>query len=374
MDFESLYKINNKGKVYQWNIKVVLLNDNTYDIITSHGEQNGNKVEHKRNINAGKANRTILQQAISEATSKYNAKKNKEGYTENLGNLDNISTSRIIRPMLAATFKAKKSGIIFPCAAQRKLDGLRMMVHKEGDKIILESRKGTIFENFDKLKVDLVKLFKNKPNGFYLDGELYCNELNFETISGISRKLQDTLTNEQLNTINKVKYHVYDCFNINNMDDIFIKRLKIINELPKVNMVEIVETIDIKSIEDIYKNHAKFVEEGYEGIMLRNYNSKYQLNKRSKDLQKFKEFMEEEFIIVGYHEGQGDEAGMVIWDCKTKNGDTFAVRPRGTREVKRELFKNGDKYIGKELTVIFQEYTEYGIPRFPVGKDIREGY
>jgi DNA ligase-1 len=65
---------------------------------------------------------------------------------------------------------------------------------------------------------------------------------------------------------------------------------------------------------------------------------------------------------------------MVIWDCKTKNGDTFAVRPRGTREIKRELFKNGDKYIGKELTVIFQEYTEYGIPRFPVGKDIREGY
>jgi len=28
--------------------------------------------------------------------------------------------------------------------------------------------------------------------------------------------------------------------------------------------------------------------------------------------------------------------------------------------------------IGKRLTVTFQEYTEHGIPRFPVGKCIRD--
>ena len=35
---------------------------------------------------------------------------------------------------------------------------------------------------------------------------------------------------------------------------------------------------------------------------------------------------------------------------------------------------NGDKYIGKKLTVIYQELTEDGKPRFPVGKAIRDGY
>ena len=31
-----------------------------------------------------------------------------------------------------------------------------------------------------------------------------------------------------------------------------------------------------------------------------------------------------------------------------------------------------DKYINKLLTVIFQEYTADGIPRFPIGKSIRD--
>ena len=35
------------------------------------------------------------------------------------------------------------------------------------------------------------------------------------------------------------------------------------------------------------------------------------------------------------------------------------------------FFKN---YIGKMLTVIFQEYSGIGVPRFPVGKCIREGF
>ena len=46
----------------------------------------------------------------------------------------------------------------------------------------------------------------------------------------------------------------------------------------------------------------------------------YEPNKRSKDLQKYKDNMEEEYKIVGFHEGSGDEKGAVIWDCITKEG------------------------------------------------------
>ena len=378
MNFNSLYKINNKGKVYQWDIKIEKHNDNTYNIITSNGERNGKKVLHTRNVPKGKAKRTVFEQAVSQANSKRNAKIKKEGYTENLEDLSNPKLSMIIRPMLANKYKEKtarsKSGITFPCACQRKLDGLRMVAHREGNKIILESRKGLVFANFDKLKNDLKKVLSKKPETFYLDGELYSNDLKFETISGISRKLQDTLNEEQINTINKVHYHVYDCFDIDNLDIILTDRLKILNNLPKVKMLEIVETYNLDNKDELPKYHSQFVEEGYEGTMLRNYDSPYQLNKRSKDLQKYKDFIEEEFKIIGFHEGQGDEKGMVVWDCETKDGSPFAVRPRGNREMKRDWFKNGESYIGKPLTVIFQEYTEYGIPRFPVGKDIREGY
>ena len=48
------------------------------------------------------------------------------------------------------------------------------------------------------------------------------------------------------------------------------------------------------------------------------------------------------------------------------------VRPTGTLEERGKMFKNGKKYVGKMLTVKYQELSEDGIPRFPVGKSVRE--
>jgi len=81
--------------------------------------------------------------------------------------------------------------------------------------------------------------------------------------------------------------------------------------------------------------------------------------------------MEEEFEIVGFHDGEGVDRELVIWDCITKEGKQFSVRPRTTFEERRRLFKEASNYLGKYLTVIFQEYSPDMIPRFPVGKAIR---
>ena len=56
----------------------------------------------------------------------------------------------------------------------------------------------------------------------------------------------------------------------------------------------------------------------------------------------------------------------------TKAGKEFSCRPRGTHESRAELFKHGKEYVGKMLTVRFQELTADGIPRFPVGIAIRD--
>jgi DNA ligase-1 len=117
--------------------------------------------------------------------------------------------------------------------------------------------------------------------------------------------------------------------------------------------------------------HAAYVAEGYEGIMLRNKAGLYK-NSRSADLQKYKCFESEEFEIINYKQGEGQEGGCVIWVCKTSEGKTFNCRPRGTREDRIELFKNGDKYVGKKLTVRFQELTYYKVPRLPVGITFRD--
>jgi len=80
--------------------------------------------------------------------------------------------------------------------------------------------------------------------------------------------------------------------------------------------------------------------------------------------------MEEEFCIVGFYDGVGIEKGMCIWECVTNDGKPFSVKPSGTQEYRRDLYGKGSQYVGKMLSVIFQEYSENGIPRFPVGKSI----
>jgi DNA ligase-1 len=244
---------------------------------------------------------------------------------------------------------------------------------------IIESRKGIPFQNFTQLKEQIKSLFSHLSPDFYFDGELYTNILDFEIISGLIRLSEKKCTPEDTVEINKIEYHIYDFVDINNPTMIYKDRLEFLNKFlskngKKCNLCKQVETIQIEKIEDVKTYHDKFVQEGYEGIMIRDQNGPYEVNKRSKYLQKFKEFMEEEFKIIGFHEGSGDEKGAIIWDCETKNKTPFAVRPKGTFESRKKLFNEASKHIGKLLTVIFQEYSADEVPRFPVGKGIRDIY
>jgi ATP-dependent DNA ligase len=126
------------------------------------------------------------------------------------------------------------------------------------------------------------------------------------------------------------------------------------------------------NLEDIKRLHAEYVADGYEGLILRNKAGLYKVGHRSADLQKYKEFMDDEYKIVGFKEGDGVEKGCVIWVCETKKGQTFSVRPRGTHEERIEAFKKASSQVGKKLTVRFQELTDDGLPRFPVGLAIRD--
>jgi DNA ligase-1 len=131
-------------------------------------------------------------------------------------------------------------------------------------------------------------------------------------------------------------------------------------------------TEECKTKAELKGFHDRFVAEGKEGLIIRNKTGLYQLAARSKDLQKFKEFEDAEFTVVEYTDGVGSEKGLVIWVCETEDKKKFSVRPRGTHEERAELFNDADSYVGKKLTVRYQELTEDGIPRFPVGIAFRD--
>ena len=381
MEFNNLYKITAGKKVYVWHIQILKEKGHIYEI-SSHGEENGKIVSHKKEITKAKGKKTLMEQAIQDAKRKYINKEEKEGYTPDKKALLNGSHF-VVRPMLAHTFSIdalKKRGktISFPCFSQPKLDGIRCIAYLKDGNVIMESRKGVAFNFMDNIRSELKKVLTKMPN-IYIDGELYTNKLPFEVISGLVR-LKDPPTPAQLNQMKKLQYEVYDCIVTDSPDATFDTRFGIVTKLlglfnkPTHKYVIPVLTELIKKPDEVRAKHDKYVEQGYEGLMLRNIKSKYEIDKRSKDLQKFKEFKEEEFKITGFHEGSGDDKGCVVWECETKAGKPFSAEPLGTRQHRRKLFKDGAKHIGKWLTVKFFSYTKDGVPRFPKGKDIREDY
>ena len=121
--------------------------------------------------------------------------------------------------------------------------------------------------------------------------------------------------------------------------------------------------------------HEQYMSSGHEGTIIRNLQGAYKLNGRSNDLQKYKDFDEEEFEIVGHEECEGRDEGTVKWVCKLpadSEEETVDVRPRGTWQQRKDWYDNAESYYGKMLTVRFQGYTNGGSLRFPVGKAIRD--
>lgn len=350
MELPILYQKASNNKIKKWEIRV-----EENKIITKHGYIDG-KVQETINIvnngkNIGKKNETTKEeQAKSEAKSKWDKKK-QEGYSEKMDKCE----TKIIYPMLALDYNKRYKDIKFPCYVQPKIDGCRA-IYKDGE---FSSRNGKKFQNLNHIQID---------TEYILDGELYSETIPFEELVGIIKK--EKVRDDDIDKINSLIFVVYDIV-IN--DKTYNERLRILRDLKIYNKnVKELGVDEINESREIKELHDKYVERGYEGLMIRNKSGYYKEKYRSKDLQKYKIFVDREYEICGFKEGEGLERGCVIWKCKTDQGIQFNVRPKGTRESRIIQYKKGREYIGKKLTVKYQNLTEEGVPRFPVGVAIRD--
>jgi ATP-dependent DNA ligase len=387
--FPELQGNSQLGKTKMWSIRVLERNtgtDNIYGVIeTTHGYVDGKKQINEKIItegkNIGKKNETTpLQQAINEARSAW-VKKKESGYSP-IGVTDELSEDNdddknvdsatkgnkskgidedVPNPMLAHDYNKRGKSIKFPCYVQRKFDGTRC-VGMPGKGLFSRNRKS--YPHMDHIVKEINKLHPS----IILDGELYSDTLTFQEIVGLVKR--ETLKKGDDEKQLQIKFYIYDIINDMPYEQRYANLQMLFNKY-KFKYLKLVDTELCESEEKMKDLHAEYVVEGFEGIMLRNKNGLYK-NTRSADLQKYKCFEDSEFEITGYDEGKGLEEGCVIWICKTPDGKTFNCRPRGSREERQSYFINGDKYIGKMLTVIYQEMTDENIPRFPVGKSIRD--
>lgn len=276
-------------------------------------------------------------------------------------------------PMLAHKFKDIKKPN-FPYYIQRKLNGVRCLckikIFNNGSFYIkLISRGGSYYKvpHIENQLINLIERTKQISPGFtdfILDGELYKHGRPLQEISGAARTQEDTTlfaSNDWL------EYHIYDVINLNCLDntytDRYIEFCSIRASISEPN-IKFVDTSVVDHPEEITHYHNIFVEEGYEGAILRDPNALYTFNERSRGLLKVKNFQDEEFVIIGHEIDDTKSVGesFVFILRNNINSKTFKARPTGTEEMKEYWNDHPDEYVGKKATVKFFERTVEGLP------------
>lgn len=305
---------------------------------------------------------------------------------------------------------------------QPKLDGVRFIYtgsshHAHGK---FHSRKGKpVATLLTGLREEIEDIFGDTP----ADGELYrhvssADDFSFREIISQVRSIHEDSCEDS----GEVEYHVYD-LPIPGMP--FTERFALAKELiskassdSRIKIVPTVESFDftekvppllfadkkdkaLKKEEEASQNIAAqsalniFEKDGFEGTMVRRPFSEYLFgglspsgkNKghpssskgRSYELLKAKRFLDIEAEVTGVEQGEAgnrneDRLGAIVCKFSDQNGKEIVCKCGSgfSDDMRNKYWENPNLIIGKQVTIKFQEYTNDGVPRFPVFVAIRD--
>lgn len=369
----TLYKKTSTGKIQMWEIQAFESGHPSghpwiraiYGQVDGKRQQAVDVITEGKNI--GKANETTpWEQAEAEAQAQWD-KKRKKGYVldpEQVGTVDSTVIAGGVEPMLAHSYDKQGHKIKFPAFVQPKLDGHRCIAILKDGKASLWSRTRKKITGVPHIERALEQLF---PGGTgVVDGELYNHSYRekFEELTSFIRQVTPKPGHEV------VQFWVYDYVT----DGPFSERklgLDQLERLGSANCIVPVPTEEVDSEEQMIAVFGAYMSHGFEGLMVRNQDGKYK-HGRSYDLQKVKVFADAEFEVTDVTEGRGKMAGKAMFHCVTAEGKDFRVKMMGALDDLAHYLDHKEDYIGKQLTVKYQNLSADGIPRFPVGIRFRE--
>jgi len=251
---------------------------------------------------------------------------------------------------------------------QPKLDGIRCYITKDG----AFSRNHKEFKTIDHIKKAFEPLFKTNPE-IILDGELYNHQLkdNFNKIISLVRKQKPT-KEELKEAVKYIQFHWYDYYSeIHNYPfKIRNENIKSKNEELGSSYIVEVPTYEVSILESAKLWHEDFLKLGYEGSIIR-LNKPYE-QKRSYNLQKFKDFQDAEATITGWVEGQGKRIGTVgKFIARDDDGIEFGMPVMDDYNTMKYMYDIADWYIGKTATFTYFQKTPSGSYRHPLFKCVR---
>lgn len=299
-----------------------------------------------------------------------------------------VATTEVLPPMLAQVLSSQKSPLVItenkPAYVQPKYNGVRGIttlncIEVDGVKsfeVTMYSRGKNPYPGFSYIKAELKPaLVKYWESGrkLYLDGELYKHGVALQDISGYARR------EDQSGDI-KLDYMIYDCFISNEPDLVYSARKQILDDVFSADTyiyAKNAPTFEVYSIDEINALYKSFLEEDFEGAMVRlDEPYRHSFNGyHSKILLKMKPVFDTELEIVAFttgEKGKAAEALMII--CQTAEGKKFPVTPAMEIPVRIALAKkmsmvepNGkthfeNQWLGKKIIIEYDELSKDNVP------------
>ena len=351
---KELYAIDKKGEVKHWTIEV--LGDT---IVVRHGKLGGKMQSKETTVkgkNIGKANETSPhEQASREAEAKY-AKQLDKCYRPTIEEAKGVGEAL---PMLAHNYLQQSHRIVFPCDVSPKLDGVRCIATVINDEVTLHSRGGKTYDCPEHIRRELI-VTARKSHIERFDGELYIHGLPLQDIISAVKK-------PNMNTL-RLEFHIFD---------IPVQRTSWLERKNSLEVVKQACRLPLKVVSNVTVNNedaariflTKYMNEGYEGLMLRNHRGVYEFNHRSPNLQKWKLMNDAEALVISVEEDLNGEGVLTSRMAGTKD-KFFKCKMKGDHDFR--LFANQKGLVGQWITYKYQALTNDGLPQFPVGLYVRE--
>lgn len=401
-NIQYLVSKDTKGKIRIAIISYELINggdqQKRYFIIHRISGQLGGKRTSQPDIivDRGKATRNLWEQVELQFNHLIKEKKDKgykeiekdpEKYSESELNeiLGGIITSQdgIPKPMLAKQVDKVTNKKIFDKEwyASRKIDGLRALIYMGSDGELHTASRGAM--NYDAAMYeilshpDLIQLFKENP-GLIMDGECYHHGYSLQQLNSIARTQKTAVDYEVL------QFYWYDIVDTNSTFDerwAFMQDIRDQLDLtfdPEREFkdgelrIQFVPQILVSGYDNMIKLHNNYVEDGWEGLVIRDPDKVYRPNGRTNDMIKIKVYKSEDFLVTGYELGLRGSEDMVFI-CQTSEGKEFKAKPLGNRLQKEEYVENFESLYKNHIGECkFFYYSDDNVPLQPAFKAFRD--
>lgn len=277
-----------------------------------------------------------------------------------------VKTNKTLGVSLANSYFNKKKKVNFEkddWYMSRKLDGCRLNIIKQGDKVLTLSRTGKEFTTLEVLK----HIFQQIPGDFVLDGEVITKSgLDHDDFKSIVSQVK-----RKDYTIPDPVMMVFDMYSLEvaygeETSAIFSERYKTLQEFFNRNkevLGDNVIIVDQKKVVDedmLMEEFNKAEDAGWEGLMIRKDVSWE--GKRTDNLLKIKSFEDGEFTITGYTLGDFRYKNTVLHNVLASvevyyKGYTCSVGSGWSLDERKNYASEPEQLIGRVLKVKYFEET-----------------